>query len=184
MGECGNGSYTFINQHQKVEEIPTPFDSQLFTLNEELNGTYVYYGAAGYSKFAEQAEMDKSNFMISPGVAVKRVEVKGKSNLYRNESWDLVDAYAGDSTKIAKIDLKTLPKELQGKSRGEVIKLVKEKNSKRTLLQKNIADLSKKRASYIAAEKAKSIKKTGPTLETEVEKIIKKQGKRFNMVME
>lgn len=183
-GECGNGSYTNINQDEKVDDIPTPYDSTLFVLNEELNGTYVYYGAAGYSKFADQEAMDKSNFAMSSTVAAKRVAVKGKSNLYKNATWDLVDAHASDSLMLEKVDMKTLPKELQNKSRNELKQVVKEKNSKRLQLQKKISDINSKREAYVTAEKAKSSKKTGATLETEVEKIIKMQAKRYNMVIE
>ncbi len=38
--ECGTGSFTNINQDAKMEDIPTPYDSLLFTYNEKLNGTY------------------------------------------------------------------------------------------------------------------------------------------------
>lgn len=183
-GECGNGSYTNINQDEKADNIPTPYDSTLFVLNEELNGTYVYYGAAGESKFADQASMDKSNFALGSTVAGMRIAVKGKSNLYKNTTWDLVDAQASDSTVLEKVDMKTLPKELQNKSRNELKQVVKEKDSKRLQLQKEISDINNKREAYVAVEKAKSSKKTGATLETEVEKIIKTQAKRHNMAID
>jgi len=180
-GECGNGSYTNIDHNEKAVEIPTPYDSTMFTLNEELNGTYVYYGAAGESKFASQAATDGLNYTAGVSVAAKRVAVKGKGNLYKNTSWDLVDAQASDSTVIDKVDMKTLPKDLQNKSRKEVKQVVKEKNTKRVQLQQKISDINTKRELYIAAEKAKSATKTGATLETEVEKIIRMQAKRFRM---
>ncbi|MEI9955284.1 MAG: hypothetical protein WDM90_03025 [Ferruginibacter sp.] len=41
-GECGNGSFTNINQDAKTIEIPTPYDSMLYVMNTKLNGTYVY----------------------------------------------------------------------------------------------------------------------------------------------
>ena len=57
-----------------------------------------------------------------------------------------------------------------------------EKNKERGFIQKEILKNSSKREAYIAAEKAKNVlKKTNVTLETEVEKIIKEQAKRYNM---
>ncbi|MEO6541232.1 MAG: vWA domain-containing protein, partial [Ferruginibacter sp.] len=44
-GECGNGSFTNINQNAKQEEIPTPYDSLIYSYNEKLNGTYIAYGS-------------------------------------------------------------------------------------------------------------------------------------------
>ena len=46
-GECGNGSFTNINQDAKEPDIPTPFDNTLVTLNEKLNTTYIGYGYWG-----------------------------------------------------------------------------------------------------------------------------------------
>ncbi|MEJ7625683.1 MAG: vWA domain-containing protein [Ferruginibacter sp.] len=182
-GECGNGSYTNINQNEKEEDIPTPYDSTLFVLNEQLNGTYVYYGAAGASKFADQESMDKSNYSLSTEVAAKRVAVKGKSNLYKNTTWDLVDAHLSDSLILDKVDMKTLPAEYQNKSRTALKSAVKEKSSKRIKLQNDISEVNSKREKYVAVERARSVKGTTATLETEVERIIKVQAKRYNMLI-
>jgi len=43
--ECGNGSFTNINQDAKIEDIPTPYDSTILALNDKLNGTYLTFGA-------------------------------------------------------------------------------------------------------------------------------------------
>jgi hypothetical protein len=49
------------------------------------------------------------------------------------------------------------------------------------LIQNDIQQVSKKRDDFIATEKAKNMRSNIATLETEVEKIIKTQAKRFNM---
>jgi hypothetical protein len=183
--ECGTGSYTNINQDIAVEEIPTPYDSTLFLLNDRLNGTYIAYGEVGVVNQQKQAAADKSNYSFSKSTAAKRVAVKGKQNLYKNSSWDLVDAATDDSTLISKVDMKTLPSTLQGKSRAELKVIVKSKTQERSNIQKEIATVSSKREAYITSERAKRANKTNqPTLETEVEKIIKTQAKRYNMVIQ
>jgi hypothetical protein len=49
-------------------------------------------------------------------------------------------------------------------------------------VQKEIETVSKKREDYITAERKKNAEQNkAATLETEVEKIIKEQAKRFNM---
>ncbi|MGZ5286814.1 MAG: hypothetical protein ACXWB9_06505, partial [Flavisolibacter sp.] len=52
--ECGSGSYTNINHGAVLEDIPTPYDSALFTLNTKLNGTYIGYGSAGFANKSKQ----------------------------------------------------------------------------------------------------------------------------------
>jgi hypothetical protein len=184
-GECGNGSFTNINQDSRIEDIPTPYDSTLFTLNERLNETYIGYGAYGNANYANQAKMDKMNYSLSKSVAAKRVSVKGKKELYKNTHWDLVDAEDSDSSFIAKVDMKTLPDSLQKKSRAELQQIVKSKKIQREKLQKEINQSSIKREEYIRTERAKTTSKNSDaTLETEIEKIIKEQAKRFNMVVQ
>lgn len=63
-GECGNGSYTNINQDATIEDIPTPFDSTLFVLNDALNDTYLSYGAAGASSKLQQESVDRQNYSL------------------------------------------------------------------------------------------------------------------------
>jgi hypothetical protein len=183
-GECGNGSFTNINQNAKQEDIPTPYDSMLYVMNDKLNGTYIAYGYNAAYLAANQSKQDKQNAKMSKTAGLKRIKAKSNAAVYNNAQWDLVDAKAKDVTgAIAKIDKKQLPDSLQNKTTAELEKLVDEKSKERTAVQKEIISLNTQRDAYIAAEKAKNAttNKSQATLETEVEKIIKEQAKRFNM---
>lgn len=180
-GECGGGSYTNINQNAAIEEIPTPYDSTLFVLNDRLNQTYIAYGASGQANYYKQAQVDRMNMKMSKSVAAKRVAVKGNKQVYANTSWDLLDATRADSTYIAKVDLSTLPDSLKNKSRAELQQIVQAKQTERTAIQQEIALLNTQRNSYIAANKASAAETQ--TLETEIEKIIKTQARQFNMII-
>ncbi len=180
--ECGNGSYTNINQNAKEIEILTPYDSALYVLNDKLNSTYIFYGAMGYSKKAKQVQMDYANSTVSKSAGIKRMIVKGKQGLYKNDDWDLVDALTYDKTAIDKLDIKTLPDSLQNKTRAQLKILVVQKSADRISIQKQIATASADREKFIATEKVKQVTENATaTLETEVEKIIKTQAIRFNM---
>lgn len=183
--ECGTGSYTNINQNAVMEDIATPYDSAIFLLNDKLNATYISYGYAGRASQEKQAKADALNYNLNKSAAAKRVAVKSKSTLYSNSGWDLIDAARDDSAFVAKVDVKTLPAGLQNKSREELKVIVNQKSRERTNIQKEIATLSTKREAFISAEKAKKAKGSNqPTLETEVEKIIKTQAKRYNMIIQ
>jgi len=184
-GECGNGSFTNINQDAKVPDIPTPYDTTLIVLNEKLNGTYLYYGWEGSDKYKAQGFADAANTSLGVGIAAKRTAVKGNKQLYNNATWDLVDALEKDSAFIAKVDMKTLPDSLKNKSRAELQKIVDKKNTERGAVQKEIMTVNSQRENYIAAERAKNVSNNNAaTLETEVEKVIRQQAKRFNMVIQ
>jgi hypothetical protein len=183
--ECGNGSFTNINQNASTEDIPTPYDSLLISMNSTLNGTYVAYGFNGAAKYSKQQRMDEVNVTASKTAAIKRTKAKGNSAVYKNTEWDLVDRYKNDSVGFAKLSYTEMPDSLQSKTKEEIKAIVLQKSNERNAAQQQITELNKKRDAFIAAEKAKRANNaTENTLETEVEKMIKEQVKRFNMRME
>ena len=185
LGECGNGSFTNINSDAKPEDIPTPYDSTLITLNHKLNGTYIYYGATGKGKKELQGSMDVANSSISTYAGVNRAMSKSSQN-YWNGGWDLVDAKDDDKKILEKIDPKTLPDSLQKKNKAELEAIINQKSNERGAIQKEMVEINKKREAYIAEEKIKKAKagSNTKTLESEVEKIIREQATRFNMKIE
>lgn len=182
---CGGGSYTNINQNAKLEEIPTPYDEQILTLNEKLNGTYIGYTSEWGVKANAQKEMDRKNLSYSRTAGVTRSVAKAKANVYENSSWDLVDKADKDGSFINSMDTTSLSGDLKGKSKKEIKKIVEEKSQERSKIQQDINTLSKKREAYIVAEKAKKSKSSKTqTLETEMEKIIRKQAALFKMTIQ
>lgn len=183
-GECGNGSYTNINQNAKEPEIPTPYDSIIYALNDKLNGTYIAYGYGGASYQKKQAIMDAANTTMSKSAGLKRIQSKSNAAVYNNAQWDLVDAKdKGGELALEKINKQELPDSLRNKTTEELKKIVETKSKERSAVNTEIINLNKQRDAYIAAEKAKNAanKNNAPTLETEVEKIIKEQAKRYKM---
>ncbi|GAB2839847.1 vWA domain-containing protein [Ferruginibacter profundus] len=185
-GECGNGSFTNIDQDTKIEDIPTPYDSMLYVMNDKLNGTYIAYGSNAYYFTANQSKQDKQNTSMSKTAGIKRIKAKSDAKVYNNAQWDLVDAKASGGFDFKTVDKKILPDSLKNKTVAEIEKIVDDKAKERSNIQKEISTLNTQRDAYLAAEKAKNAanKNNARTLETEVEKIIKEQAKRFNMKIE
>jgi hypothetical protein len=105
--------------------------------------------------------------------------------LYNNSGWDLVDASNDDASVVDKVDLKTLPDNLKDKSRSEVKQIVAAKSKERTAIQNKISEVSVKREAFINAEKARrSNNKNEQTLETEIEKILRQQAKKYNLTIQ
>ena len=184
-GECGNGSFTNINQNAREEEIPTPYDSLLITLNGNLNNTYVAYGRAGGSYYAKQATMDQKNAAASKKQQIARIKTKANSKVYDNSKWDLVDANSKGVLSEVIADKDNLPDSLKNKSKDEIKAIVEEKTRQRSLVKQQIMELNAKRDAYVVEERKKmAATKQENTLETEIEKIIKEQAKRYNMKIE
>ena len=58
------------------------------------------------------------------------------------------------------------------------------KSAERIQIQSEIKDINAKREAFLIEEKTKRARNTDSTLETEVEKMIREQVKRFNMKIE
>lgn len=183
-GECNGGTYSNIDQNQKMENIKAPQDSMIYALNSKLNGSYVTYNSFGSSKMQLQKSMDQANAGAGYSVAAKRATVKANSAAYRNESWDLVDAYNSDSTVITKLDKKYLPAEVQHKSTEEVKQYVKQKNEERAAVQRQITRLAAEREKYITNIRKENTKNQQPDLDNAIQTTLRSQGNRYNIKFE
>lgn len=160
-GECGNGSFTNINQHAREEEIPTPYDSLIYSLNDRLNNTYIAYGYGGAGYKAKQEQMDVANAGMSKSAGLKRINTKSNGVAYNNAGWDLVDAKEKDGDGVIdKVDKKLLHDSLKNKSTEEIKKIVTAKSIERNKVQKEIKTLNTQRDAYLAAEKSRELLST------------------------
>ncbi len=169
------GNYMAINHNRATVHIASPYDDAILKLNKKLNGTYVMYGNKGREKMQLQAEQDDKAKDYSKANAVGRT-VSKSSHLYKNSSWDLVDAVEQEEVVIEKLKPSELPDELKGKSAEEVKAYLEKKQKERDAINKEIQELNSKRKAYIA-EKQKDTKNG---LENAMIKAIKTQAKKKN----
>lgn len=151
----GQGKYFNIDSDEKVQYIATPYDDKIYKCNERLNGTYVSYGSKGVEKKAMQETQDRNAESVSSSNYAERAVSKSKA-VYKNDSWDLVDKVKDDKEALGKIKKDELPKELQNKSASELKAIVETKTKERDAIQKEMADLAKKRQEFIDTEAKKS----------------------------
>jgi hypothetical protein len=170
-----HGNYMAINHNQATVHVASPYDDKILELNEKLNGTYVAYGKAGRAKLENQAAQDNNAISYNKANAVSRT-VSKSSRLYKNSSWDLVDAEKEESFSYDDLDKKQLPKELKGKSKSEIKTYVEKKRKERETLQEEIAELNIKRRGFISNK----TKDSENALESALIKAIKKQAEQKN----
>ncbi len=168
-----NGDYMAINQNNATVHIASPYDDDILILNQKLNKTYVIYGQVGRQKMALQAEQDTNAGLYSKANAVSRT-VSKSSHLYKNKSWDLVDAETDEDFKYDDLKESQLPEVLKGKSEAEIKAYVTKKRNERERIQKEIQELNNKRKLYILDHK----KENSNGLENAMTKAIKEQAKK------
>lgn len=167
------GDYMAINHDAKTVHVPSPYDDLILQLNIQLNGTYIPYGSRGRRKMALQAEQDDNAAGYSKENAVSRTVSKG-SHLYKNSTWDLVDAQEGEDFSYDTLKKEDLPENLKGKSKAEIKSYVATQKAARTRIQKEIADLNEKRRSFIAKQK----KEGSNGLESAMIEALKRQARK------
>uniref|UniRef100_UPI004048956A hypothetical protein n=1 Tax=Mariniflexile sp. TaxID=1979402 RepID=UPI004048956A len=168
-----NGDYMAINQNKTTVHIVSPYDDAILILNQKLNKTYVIYGTMGKQKMALQAEQDSNAQGYSKANAVSRT-VSKSSHLYKNETWDLVDAVELKEVSVESLKEDALPEELKGKSATEIKNYISAKKKEREHIQNKIQALNAKRKVYISEQKTEN--QNG--LESAMTKAIKEQAKK------
>ena len=151
---CSDGDYFNIDSDKAIAHIDTPYDKEIQRYNDSLNTTYYGYGSLGREKKRLQMSEDANASSQAPSVAAERATAKGKKNVYRNDSWDLIDAVEGGKD-LKSIKDEELPDEFKGKTLAEKEALLKEKTQDREKFQKKIAELAVARESFITDERAR-----------------------------
>ena len=148
-----DGSFAFIDSNKTVAHITSPHDKEIARLGGELNKTYIAYGAEGKAKATRQRRQDANAASVAQGADVQRAVSKSKK-VYRNESWDLVDAMeAEEDMDLESMAPAALPAEMKDMSTGEKKAYVSKKAKDRKKIQKKIDQLNKKREAYVASKR-------------------------------
>jgi len=150
-----DGHYMSIDQNCKTVYVSTPYDDQIDQLNSSLNDTYIYYGKKGASKKANQLVQDENAKSISYENKVSRT-ISKSSNMYKNTSWDLVDASEEEDFDISEIESEYLPNEIQSLDNREKLVYIETQKQKRIEIQKKVAELNVKRTEYIQEQNTAS----------------------------
>jgi len=162
-----------IDQNQVAVAIPAPQDDEIVRLGNELNNTYVAFGAEGGASMQRQNAADASSAKLSKKVAIERAQLKSKKS-YDNSGWDVVDAYSQNKNFLDETDDQKLPEEMRGKTLEQKKQIVAAKTAARADLQAKIGKLEAERTKFLDAEQKKQGTAEAQSLETELMKTTKK----------
>lgn len=151
------GRFAAIPQNGGVRVHHTPYDDDLRKLGEELDGTYLGYGAepARAEKKASKIRMKSILRSAAPAAAADRAAVQSTAGF--NEADDLVSLYAAEgSGAVDGLSEEELPAELQNKGTKAQEQVIKQMAKKRKGIQRTIHELSEKRDAYIKEQEKNS----------------------------
>lgn len=148
------GEYMNINTDAVTVFIPSPYDDKINKLNQDLNGTYLAYGHEGSLYKERQAVQDANAQQYGSANSVSRA-VSKSSRLYKNSSWDLIDALEEEEILLEDLEEDELPDELKGKNEAEMKKIVAEMAALRQSINEQIQELNKQRETFVAKERKK-----------------------------
>ena len=176
-----------IDQNRQVAAIKTPFDKKLAELSGKVNETFVFFGrrADRQRLVKRQLAQDKAAAKSAPAAAAERASFKGKKQ-YRSNA-DLVDAVTSGKVKLKDVKEEDLPEELKKLSAKKRVEYIAGKQKERSVIQIEIAKLSKQRKAYIADERRKESKsEKNDTLDGAIIESIRKQAgkKKFEFEKE
>lgn len=178
-----DGRYLNIDQNRQIVHIAAPQDKDIEELSVRLNETYIAYGVAGSSNYARQSAQDRNASRLSAEASIQRSVAKSSAN-YRNEHWDLVDAYAEDSGKLKELKQEELPENMRRMTDKEKKGYIEAKAKERAEIQKKIQGLNEQRNKYVAAEMKKQQAAGDETLGSAVIQAVREQAKTKNFKFE
>ena len=146
----GGGVYFSINSDLRTV-IDTPYDAELARLSQAMNATYVPYGPQGSTGQMNQRAQDRNATAASPAVMASRAEAKA-SGLYKNESWDLVDAVKEGKKKVEELREAELPAEMRPMSVAQRRDHVEKMERSRAAAQQQVVKLQQQRSAYLAQQ--------------------------------
>ncbi len=149
------GEYMSISQNSKTVYIASPYDDKIAQLNDDLNDTYVYYGSQGSEKKEKQLEQDANAESYGLQNKVSRTVTKSKA-VYKNDSWDLVDAAKDKNFNVEEVAETELNEEMKGMSSSQKTAYIKVKSAERAKIQQQISELGKKRSEFVSNEQSKN----------------------------
>lgn len=149
------GNYFNIDMNQKTTYISSPFDKDIEVLNDNLNSTYIAFGASGKNKKNNQITQDYNSRTYSLANKTNRT-ISKSSHLYDNSSWDLVDAKSQSKIVLSDIKIEELPEEMKTMNEVEKSEYVELKSKERKKVQLQIQKLSQQRDSFLSNQTSNS----------------------------
>ena len=177
------GDYMSIDHNHQIAHIVAPQDKKIAELNARLNQTYIPFGNDGEAKAKRQQTQDRESSGISLGLLAQRAKSK-ISAMYKNSSWDLVDALAEGKADLDELDEAELPAAMRAMDAVGKKNYVVEKTRQRKEITALIKAETESRDDFVAAAKAAAPATEAATMNDALSSAIRKQGEKKNYLFQ
>lgn len=177
------GSYISIDHNMAVAHIEAPQDKKISRLGEELNKTYIPFGALGAEGVSNQAAQDANAAGVGTGVLAQRARTKASSQ-YSNYHWDLVDAVTGSKVELEEVKTEDLPEEMKEMSIEAKSAFIAAKAEDRKKIQSEIIKLDQERREFVAEKRKEMAVSENGTFDSAVIESIRRMAKQRNMTVD
>jgi len=147
--DLADGSFSIINQDQRIAHVAAPQDDRILALNQKLNTTYVAYGPGGEKAKLRQEKQDSNAGAMADEVLVQRALTKSTA-AYKTESWDLVAAAEAGEVDVTALAPAQLPEPMKAMTAEEKKAYVAKQAKERTAIKEELSRLSKDRETFLA----------------------------------
>jgi hypothetical protein len=182
LGTLAKGRFANIDQGQNVA-VATPFDHKLAELANEVNATYVPYGAEGPARLKFQEQQTANSRGLGTANLAGRVVVQN-SALYAQQGWDLVDRVKKEKGfDLTKLQDSELPETLRKMPPAERQQYVQDMLKKREAIQQQVDVLARQRQTYLRDEAKKAAATTLRRFDAVLEQTIRTQAAEKKIVI-
>ena len=184
IAQLGSGRYFQVEQGGGALAITTPFDEKLATLSRKLDDTRIYYGTRE-AKAKQQKKLEATDKLHALGSVASRARratfnasKSGKANLLGEG--ELVADVSEGRADLSKIKKDELPASMRAMSPAEQQGLIQKKVEDRKKLEKEISELTQKRAGFIR-QKVKERGGAKESLDDKLYSAIREQAEKKGM---
>jgi hypothetical protein len=178
FARLAEGRFAAIDQNRGTVAIAAPQDRPLAELSAKLNGTFCFVGKHGKGLAENQVRQDANALQLGTSAAAGRAMSKA-SGLYRFGAQDLVERLRQDPKfDVKKVPAADLPEALKKMTPEQREKHVRDLLAEREKLQKQIAELAKKREAYIEQERRKAPTAADKVFDEAVRGALREQAKK------
>ena len=155
--KLGNGKFANIDSNTTPVHIDTPYDTEINDVGVRINDTYIPFGAHGEEGVHRQLKADADMRDVAPAAEASRNVAKSTAYYQsQNASWDLVDALNTKQVELKDLKEEVLPENMRKMTLAERTAFVEGKIRSRQEHVSKLAELTKKRESFIAEAQAKA----------------------------
>jgi len=187
IARLGNGNYFQVENSGNAVAITTPFDEKIATLSAKMDDTRLYYGSREEKeKQRRKTEAaDKLHAASSVESRARRATFNASKSGAANflGEGELVEEVTSGRVDLSSIDRDALPASIQAMAPAEQAKVIEETAERRNELKRQITELTKERADYLA-RKVEEAGGAKDSLDDKIYRAVQEQAGRVGLTYE